>query len=67
MSDVAQKVWGFCHTRRHDDVDYYDYIEQLSYLLFFKMINTPGTLYTDLRSGRWRSLAFDGPLVTAPS
>ena len=33
MTDVVQKLWGFCHTLRHDGVDYGDYIEQLTYLL----------------------------------
>ena len=37
MSDVVGKLWGFCHTLRHDGVDYGDYIEQLTYLLFLKM------------------------------
>ena len=37
MTDVVQKLWGFCHTLRHDGVDYGDYIEQLTYLLFLKM------------------------------
>ena len=37
MSDIVQKLWGFCHTLRHDGVDYSDYIEQLTYLLFLKM------------------------------
>lgn len=37
MSDIVQKLWGFCHTMRHDGVDYGDYIEQLTYLLFLKM------------------------------
>jgi type I restriction enzyme M protein len=27
MSDIVQKLWGFCHTLRHDGVDYGDYIE----------------------------------------
>ena len=26
MSDVVQKLWGFCHTLRHDGIDYGDYI-----------------------------------------
>src|SRR6185503_15082029 len=37
LSDIVQKLWGFCHTLRHDGVDYGDYIEQLTYLLFLKM------------------------------
>lgn len=39
MSDIVNKLWGFCHTLRHDGVDYGDYIEQLTYLLFLKMAN----------------------------
>jgi type I restriction enzyme M protein len=42
MSDVVQKLWGFCHTLRHDGVDYGDYIEQLTYLLFLKMAEERG-------------------------
>jgi type I restriction enzyme M protein len=37
VSDVVQKLWGFCHVLRHDGVDYGDYIEQITYLLFIKM------------------------------
>jgi type I restriction enzyme M protein len=37
MSDVVAKLWGFCHTLRHDGIDYGDYIEQITYLLFLKM------------------------------
>jgi type I restriction enzyme M protein len=39
MTDVVQKLWGFCHTLRHDGIDYGDYIEQITYLLFLKMAN----------------------------
>lgn len=42
MSDIVQKLWGFCHTLRHDGVDYGDYIEQLTYLLFLKMAEERG-------------------------
>ena len=37
MSDIVNKLWGMCHTLRHDGIDYGDYIEQLTYLLFLKM------------------------------
>ena len=37
MTDVVGKLWGFCHVLRHDGIDYGDYIEQLTYLLFLKM------------------------------
>lgn len=42
MSDIVNKLWGFCHTLRHDGVDYGDYIEQLTYLLFLKMTDERG-------------------------
>ena len=42
MSDVVGKLWGFCNTLRHDGVDYGDYIEQLTYLLFIKMADERG-------------------------
>lgn len=42
MTDVVQKLWGFCHTLRHDGIDYGDYIEQLTYLLFVKMADEKG-------------------------
>jgi type I restriction enzyme M protein len=37
MIDVVSRLWGFCHTLRHDGIDYGDYIEQITYLLFLKM------------------------------
>jgi type I restriction enzyme M protein len=36
MNDIVQKLWNYCHTLRHDGIDYGDYIEQLTYLLFLK-------------------------------
>ncbi len=42
MSDIVQKLWGFCHTLRHDGIDYGDYIEQITYLLFIKMADERG-------------------------
>ena len=42
MTDVVQKLWGFCHTLRHDGIDYGDYIEQITFLLFIKMADEKG-------------------------
>jgi len=42
MSDVVNKLWGFCHTLRHDGIDYGDYIEQIAYLLILKMAEERG-------------------------
>jgi type I restriction enzyme M protein len=37
VTDVVAKLWGFCHTLRHDGIGYSHYVEQLTYLLFLKM------------------------------
>lgn len=37
MSDVVDKLWGYCNILRHDGINYGDYIEQLTYLLFLKI------------------------------
>jgi len=42
MSDIVNILWGMCHTLRHDGIDYGDYIEQLTYLLFIKMADEKG-------------------------
>src|SRR5687768_11097732 len=42
MSNLESRLWGFCHTLRHDGIDYGDYIEQLTYLLFLKMADEKG-------------------------
>jgi len=55
MSDIVQKLWGFCHVLRHDGVDYGDYIEQITYLLFIKMADERGV---ELPQGcAWPALA----------
>ena len=54
MSDIVQKLWGFCHTLRHDGVGYGDYIEQLTYLLFLKMADQRGV--TVPKNCDWDSL-----------
>ncbi len=41
-TDVVAKLWGFCNTLRHDGINYGDYIEQLTYLLFLKLADEKG-------------------------
>jgi len=36
-SNVVQKLWNYCNVLRDDGMSYGDYVEQLTYLLFFKM------------------------------
>lgn len=40
--DITAKLWSYCHILRHEGVDYVDYIEQLTYLLFLKMADENG-------------------------
>ncbi|MFA4875863.1 MAG: class I SAM-dependent DNA methyltransferase [Methanoregula sp.] len=54
MSDIVQKLWGFCHTLRHDGIDYGDYIEQITYLLFIKMADERGVKLPE--GCDWRTL-----------
>lgn len=54
MTDVVGKLWGFCHTLRHDGVDYGDYIEQLTYLLFLKMADEKSVVIP--KGHDWQSL-----------
>ena len=42
MTDIVGKRWGFCHPLRHDEINYGDHIEQLTYLLFLKMLEEKG-------------------------
>lgn len=39
MISVTTKLWDFCNYLRHDGVTYGDYIEQLTYLIFLKMVS----------------------------
>jgi type I restriction enzyme M protein len=47
MSDIVNKLWGFCHTLRHDGIDYGDYVEQLTFLLFLKMADEKAIVLPD--------------------
>src|SRR5438477_10425242 len=59
MSDVVQKLWGFCHTLRHDGIDYGDYIEQITYLLFLKMADERGIDLSAVHRGAPEDAAAD--------
>src|SRR6202171_976305 len=52
MTDIVQKLWGFCHTHRHDGIDYGNYSDELTYLLFLKMADERGI---DLSRSKFRT------------
>ena len=54
MTDVIQKLWGFCNTLRDEGMNYGQYIEQLTYLLFLKMADERNLPIP--RKYNWKSL-----------
>ena len=67
MTDVVQKLWGFCNTLRHDGINYGDYIEQLTYLLFLKLADEKGVPVPDgLRLGEPAGALRDRPDRSLP-
>lgn len=72
MTDVVGKLWGFCHVLRHDGIDYGDYIEQLTYLLFLKMadergIELPMYPLVDRATGAVEHISCDWPYLRKQS
>lgn len=66
--DVVQKLWGFCHTLRHEGVNYGDYIEQVTLLLFLKMadergIALPSYKTVEAHSGKTVDVLCDWPTL----
>ncbi len=55
--DIVAKLWGLCHILRDDGVTYNEYVTELTFLLFLKMMQETG------RGGRlpngygWAALA----------
>src|SRR5437016_4273834 len=37
-ASIVQRVWNYCNVLRDDGMSYGDYVEQLTYLLFLKMV-----------------------------
>src|SRR5690349_14386109 len=72
MIDVVGKLWGFCNVLRHDGMDYGDYIEQLTYLLFLKMADERGIdlpTYTEFNAqmGQAEQISCDWPYLRKQS
>ncbi len=41
-SDIVQKLWNLCHVLRDDGITYHQYVTELTYLLFLKMMKETG-------------------------
>lgn len=42
-SEIAQKLWGLCNLLRNDGITYRQYVTELTYILFLKMLNETNT------------------------
>lgn len=40
--DIVQKLWPLCHILRDDGINYNEYVTELTYLLFLKMMQETG-------------------------
>jgi type I restriction enzyme M protein len=72
VTDVVGKLWGFCNILRHDGMDYGDYIEQLTFLLFLKMadergIDLPTYTEVDPVTGAVEQISCDWPYLRKQS
>lgn len=55
-NSLVAKIWSFCDTLRDDGLNYGDYLEQLTYLLFLKMANENPSYYNLPKGCNWKVL-----------
>jgi type I restriction enzyme M protein len=55
--DIVQKLWNLCHILRDDGVTYHQYVTELTYLLFLKMMKETGSETQIPKGYRWDNLA----------
>lgn len=56
-TDIVAKLWGLCNVLRDDGVTYNEYVTELTYLLFLKMLEETGREDRLPDEYRWGSLA----------
>ncbi|MCB1132026.1 MAG: SAM-dependent DNA methyltransferase, partial [Verrucomicrobiae bacterium] len=55
--DIVAKLWNLCHVLRDDGVTYSEYVTELTYLLFLKMMQETGQERRIPEEYRWDTLA----------
>ncbi|WP_428991345.1 N-6 DNA methylase [Methylocapsa aurea] len=55
--DIVAKLWNLCHVLRDDGVSYNEYVTELTYLLFLKMMAETGRESLLPKDYRWDELA----------
>ncbi|WP_454914953.1 N-6 DNA methylase [Xanthobacter sediminis] len=56
-ANIVAKLWGLCHVLRDDGVTYNEYVTELTYLLFLKMLEETGHEERLPQGWRWGLLA----------
>jgi type I restriction enzyme M protein len=56
-ADIVAKLWNLCHVLRDDGVTYSEYVTELTYLLFLKMMEETGEEKRVPEPYRWKPLA----------
>src|SRR5687767_7137425 len=56
-ADIVAKLWGLCNVLRDDGITYNEYVTELTYLLFLKMLEETGRESRLPESYRWGILA----------
>jgi type I restriction enzyme M protein len=56
-TDIVAKLWSLCHVLRDDGVTYNEYVTELTYLLFLKMLEETGKEERLPKKYRWGDLA----------
>src|SRR5713226_8171552 len=55
--DIVAKLWSLCHVLRDDGVTYNEYVTELTFLLFLKMLEETGKESRLPKVYRWKELA----------
>ncbi|MGE0653083.1 MAG: type I restriction-modification system subunit M N-terminal domain-containing protein, partial [Alphaproteobacteria bacterium] len=56
-TDIVAKLWALCHVLRDDGVTYNEYVTELTFLLFLKMLEETGHEERLPAGYRWGRLA----------
>lgn len=54
--EIVQKLWNLCNVLRDDGITYHQYVTELTYLLFLKMMKETGQDYIIEEQYRWDKL-----------
>lgn len=55
--EIVQKLWNLCHVLRDDGITYHEYVSELTYLLFLKMMKETGGEQQLPKGYRWDDIS----------